>query len=59
MLEELVYSAAQRTLDQQSTSLSDLRTRTSTLVAAEVILWAIHLPTLWYDFFVVIPTEMI
>jgi hypothetical protein len=30
MLEELVYSAAQRALDQQSTSLSDLRTRTST-----------------------------
>jgi hypothetical protein len=37
MLEELVYSAAQRALDQQSTSLSDLRTRTSTLVAAIII----------------------
>jgi len=35
MLEELVYSAAQRALDQQSTSLSDLRTRTSTLVVAD------------------------
>jgi len=35
MLEELVYSAAQRALDQQSTSLSDLRTRTSTLVPAD------------------------
>ena len=37
MLEELVYSAAQRALDQQSTSLSDLRTRTSTLVAAATL----------------------
>jgi hypothetical protein len=37
MLEELVYSAAQRALDQQSTALSDLRTRTSTLVAAATL----------------------
>jgi hypothetical protein len=37
MLEELVYSAAQRSLDQQSTALSDLRTRTSTLVAAATL----------------------
>jgi len=37
MLEELVYSAAQRALDQQSTSLSDLRTRTSTLIAAATL----------------------
>jgi hypothetical protein len=36
-LEELVYSAAQRALDQQSTALSDLRTRTSTLVAAATL----------------------
>jgi len=36
-LEELVYSAAQRALDQQSTALSDLRTRTSTLVAAAAL----------------------
>ena len=36
-LEELVYSAAQRELDQQSTALSDLRTRTSTLVAAATL----------------------
>ena len=36
-LEELVYSAAQRALDQQSTSLSDLRNRTSTLVAAATL----------------------
>lgn len=31
-LEELIYYAAQRALDQQGTALSDLRTRTSTLV---------------------------
>ena len=37
MLEELVYSAAQRALDQKSTALSDLRTRTSTLVAAATL----------------------
>jgi hypothetical protein len=37
MLEELVYSAAQRALDQQSTALSDLRSRTSTLVAAATL----------------------
>jgi hypothetical protein len=37
MLEELVYSAAQRALDQQSTALSDLRTRTSTLIAAATL----------------------
>lgn len=37
MLEELVYSAAQRALDQQSKALSDLRTRTSTLVAAATL----------------------
>ena len=36
-LEELVYSAAQRALDQQSTALSDLRTRTNTLVAAATL----------------------
>ena len=36
-LEELIYSAAQRALDQQSTALSDLRTRTSTLVAAATL----------------------
>jgi hypothetical protein len=36
-LEELVYSAAQRALDQQSTALSDLRARTSTLVAAATL----------------------
>jgi hypothetical protein len=36
-LEELVYSAAQRALDQQSTALSDLRTRTSTLIAAATL----------------------
>lgn len=36
-LEELVYAAAQRALDQQSTALSDLRTRTSTLVAAATL----------------------
>jgi hypothetical protein len=36
-LEELVYTAAQRALDQQSTALSDLRTRTSTLVAAATL----------------------
>jgi hypothetical protein len=39
-LEELVYSAAQRVLDQQSTALSDLRTRTSTLVAAATFVHA-------------------
>ena len=37
MLEELVYSAAQRALDQQSTALSDLRTRTSALIAAATL----------------------
>jgi hypothetical protein len=34
-LEELTYSVAQRALDQQSTALSDLRTRTSTLDRVE------------------------
>jgi hypothetical protein len=59
MLEELVYSAAQRALDQQSTSLSDLRTRTSNkavigrrefifrlallTLGAETLLWALAL----------------
>jgi hypothetical protein len=38
-LEEPVYSAAQRALDQQSTALSDLRTRTSTLVAAATFVY--------------------
>ncbi|HEY3865675.1 MAG TPA: hypothetical protein VGL54_06275 [Solirubrobacteraceae bacterium] len=37
MLEELVCSAAQRALDRQSVALSDLRTRTSTLVAAATL----------------------
>ena len=36
-LEELVYSAGQRALDQQSTALSDLRTRTSALIAAATL----------------------
>jgi hypothetical protein len=39
-LEELVYSAARRALDQQSTVLSDLCTRTSTLVAAATFVHA-------------------
>lgn len=37
MLEEVVYDVAQHALDQQSTALSDLRTRTSTLVAAATL----------------------
>jgi hypothetical protein len=36
-LEELVYSGSQGALDRQSTALSDLRTRTSTLVAAATL----------------------
>jgi hypothetical protein len=36
-LEELVHSAAQRPLEQQDADLSDLRTRTSTLLAAATL----------------------
>jgi hypothetical protein len=36
-LEELIYSAARRSLEQQDSDLSELRTRTSTLVAAATL----------------------
>ena len=36
-LENLIYSAARRSLEQQDSDLSELRTRTSTLVAAATL----------------------
>lgn len=36
-LENLIYSAARRSLEQQDSDLSELRTRTSTLVAATTL----------------------
>jgi hypothetical protein len=37
MLEELVYAAAGHALDRQGTAMSDLRNRTSTLIAAATL----------------------